>query len=63
VRWEKAPFDHPEIRIPHGHLDQSSSLLGDQNAEDDYLIIPAVGRNGRSLEQGPLQSFEQALSH
>lgn len=63
VRWEKAPFDHPEIRIPHGHLDQPSSLLGDQNAEDDYLIIPAVGRNGRSLEQGPLQSFEQALSH
>ena len=63
VSSEKAPFDHPGIRVPHGHGNQGSAALGDQIAEDDYLIIPAVGRNGRSLEQGPLQSFEQALSH
>ena len=63
VRWERAPFDHPGIRVPNGHLDQGSSALGDQNAEDEFLIIPPVGRNGRSQEEGPLQSFEQALGH
>ena len=63
VRWEQAPFDHPGLKVPHGHLNQGSAVLGDQVAEDDYLIIPAVGRNGRSPELGPLQSFEQALAH
>ena len=63
VRWEQAPFDHPGLKVPHGHLNQGSAALGDQVAEDDFLIIPAVGRNGRSPELGPLQSFEQALAH
>lgn len=63
VRWEKAPFDHPGLTVPHGHREQGSVTLGDQNAEDEMLIIPAVGRQGRTAEQGPLQSFEQALSH
>jgi len=63
VRWEKAPFDHPELKVPHGHLDEDSTTLGDQNAKDEFMVIPAVGKNGRTQEQGPLQSFESALRH
>lgn len=62
VRWEKAPFDHPELRIPHGHLDETSTTLGDQNAQDEFMVIPAIGKNGRTQEHGPLKSFESALS-
>lgn len=63
VRWEKAPFDHPGLVVSHGHLNQSSAQFGDQNAEDEFLVIPPVGKQGRTTEQGPLQSFEQSLSH
>ncbi|WP_445372358.1 cytochrome-c peroxidase [Methylomonas sp. HW2-6] len=52
VRWEKAPFDHPELIIPLGHI-------GDENfvetelafsrtvAKDDLYTLPAIGRDGR----------------
>lgn len=60
VRWERAPFDHPELRVPHGHED-GENALGPQFANDSYLHVPAVGRNGRSAEQGPLKSFDSYL--
>jgi hypothetical protein len=52
VKWERAPFDHPELMIPLGHV-------GDENhvetefannrtiARDEIFILPAVGRGGR----------------
>jgi hypothetical protein len=63
VRYEKAPFDHPEIKIPHGHvgdnmLTTDGNPLSNQLARDEYLLIEAVGADGR-LE--PLQPFENAL--
>ena len=61
VRWEKAPFDHPELKIPHGHRDEPSTTMGEQNAEDEFLVIPPVGKNGRTQEQGPLKSFAETL--
>jgi len=60
VRWERAPFDHPEIRVPHGHDPQKPGLKPDQ-AADEWLEIPAVGQGGRSPEQGPLKSFDTYL--
>ena len=60
VRWERAPFDHPEIRVPHGHNTEKAGLQPDQ-AADDWLEIPAVGKGGRSPEQGPLKPFETYL--
>jgi len=60
VRWERAPFDHPEIRIPHGHdipATPGSSLL----ASDQFITVPAVGRNGRSRALGPLMPFHTQL--
>jgi cytochrome c peroxidase len=60
VRWEKAPFDHPELKIPHGHV-ADPSPLGQGLATDEFMHIPAVGGNGRTAEQGPLQSFDSTL--
>lgn len=60
VRWERAPFDHPELLIPHGHK-AGASPRGPDYAADDYLHLPAVGRNGRTAEQGPLKPFVERL--
>ncbi|MCQ8117266.1 cytochrome c peroxidase [Methylomonas rosea] len=54
VRYEKAPFDHPELKVPHGHTENGSGGVVDGNslsanlALDDYLEVPAVGANGRT---------------
>ncbi len=60
VRWEKAPFDHPELRIPHGHKAQASRQ-DPLAASDQVLVLPAVGQNGRSASQGPLLPFEDMV--
>lgn len=63
VRYEKAPFDHPELIVPHGHvgdeefIEEASSLAGEL-AADEYLYIPAVGAEGR---EEPLQRFDELL--
>jgi len=60
VRWERAPFDHPSLAVPHGHSD-GASARGPQYAEDDYIQAPAVGKSGRGAELGPLQEFQSFL--
>jgi len=51
VREEQAPFDHPQLFVPEGHLDRidgnpkRSRILADNLKE-----IPAVGQNGRSAQ-------------
>jgi cytochrome c peroxidase len=60
VRWEKAPFDHPQLLVPHGHAAKASTKNPDQ-AQDQYLSIMAVGKEGRNPKQGPLQPFEYFL--
>ena len=60
VRWEQAPFDHPSLKLPLGTASGTSPL--DPNfANDDFELLPAVGKSGRSAAQGPLPSFEQGL--
>ncbi|WP_373529482.1 cytochrome-c peroxidase [Nostoc sp.] len=58
VRLEKAPFDHPQLRIPNGHpVDQTFvqddgtvPAAGDSlKAQDSFLVIPAVGAGGRNV--------------
>ncbi|MDJ0675891.1 MAG: cytochrome c peroxidase [Calothrix sp. MO_167.B42] len=50
VRYEKAPFDHPSLRVPNGHKGDENSVTdrGNGTAKDKMTKIPAVGRNGRS---------------
>jgi len=57
VRFERAPFDHPELCVPIGHVLQvepGTSL----SAADKWAGIPAVGETGNSV---PLQTFEELL--
>lgn len=56
VRWERAPFDHPELWVNAGFEDLSS-----EKAHERTLHIPAVGRSGRSDKEGPLKPFEEYL--
>ncbi len=51
VRYEKAPFDHPQLFVPNGHPGNQNSVTNDGNgqATDDLLEIPAVGFNGRNI--------------
>nr|WP_233154038.1 cytochrome c peroxidase [Scytonema sp. HK-05] len=62
VRYQKAPFDHPELFVPNGHPGDQNSVTIDPNvktnddttqATDALLKIPAVGRNGGN----PLPNF------
>ncbi|MGR8930712.1 MAG: cytochrome c peroxidase [Gammaproteobacteria bacterium] len=64
VRYQRAPFDHPEIKIPHGHTGDAQSVSNgnpiDANlAQDDYIVLPAVGANG---SDAALQPFESILA-
>jgi cytochrome c peroxidase len=54
VRKQAAPFDHPELILPHGH----SNFKKDIVALDTLVRLPATGRTGGA----PLQTFEEALS-
>lgn len=58
VRWERAPFDHPQLLVPNGH---QQKINGDPRRTrilaDNLIEIPAVGRNGRTQAQGPLKPF------
>lgn len=47
VRWEEAPFDHPELFIPNG------ATLKRGIATDTLLRLPAVGALGLAAEKLP----------
>ena len=52
VRYQKAPFDHPELRIPNGHAGIRSNI-----AIDETVTLPAVGRQGGAS----LKAFDGTL--
>jgi hypothetical protein len=57
VRFERAPFDHPELCVSAGQIesvDPSSAF----SALDKWVGIPAVGRNGNTV---PLQTCDELL--
>ncbi|MGE4620319.1 MAG: cytochrome c peroxidase [Planctomycetota bacterium] len=61
VRWERAPFDHPELAFPNGAIGddifvESGGLHAGESA-DNLRVIPAVGAGGRTTEQGPVPGF------
>jgi cytochrome c peroxidase len=60
VRWERAPFDHPELTVANGHLGNESAVTDlnlDGRADDSPLVIAPVGAGGRLFLLGPLQPF------
>ena len=62
VRFQRAPFDHPQLFVPNGHPGDQNSVTvdssvqnsnGTRQATDALLEIPAVGRSGGN----PLPNF------
>ncbi len=60
VRWERAPFDHPQLLIPHGHKTTANNQQPEL-AADMFLQVPAVGKNGRDSSLGPLKPLDHHL--
>ncbi|MBI5165566.1 MAG: cytochrome-c peroxidase [Magnetospirillum sp.] len=65
VRCEKAPFDHPSLRVPHGHKGtQTALVLKDGFAQDEYVEVPAVGKDGlAALRRSCLTAFDAKLAN
>ena len=61
VRWERGVFSHPELTIPVQNVSNQQNAIRPNLMGDEFLVLPAVGKNGRSAAQGPLQSFEEIL--
>jgi cytochrome c peroxidase len=55
VRFRRAPFDHPQLFIPNGHLGDETMVTNDGagRAVDLLLNLPATGRSGGT----PLANF------
>ena len=51
VRYKRAPFDHPQLRVPNGvELDANGAPVYDGGrAKDAWIDIAAVGRSGLSV--------------
>ena len=69
VAWERAPFDHPALRIRDGHQGNESVVsynTSDLNPPfkglDETRTLKAVGKNGRSKAAGPLRAFDAGLA-
>jgi cytochrome c peroxidase len=56
VRFQRAPFDHPQLFVPNGHLGDDIAVTNDGKGQamDEILEIPPVGADG--LDE-PLSTF------
>lgn len=64
VAWERAPFDHPSLMLPQGQKGDENAVAqkaGSRQALDATFQLNAVGAEGRSAQQGPLQPFNNDL--
>ncbi|NOT13693.1 MAG: cytochrome-c peroxidase [Methylococcaceae bacterium] len=65
VRWERAPFDHPSLTLPNGHVGNESQIRANSatnQAQQQTIELPAVGAAGRGAKGlKPLQSFASQL--
>lgn len=66
VSFERAPFDHPSLPIPHGHpgnqwwVSENSRLPG--SATSDSLFLTSVGAEGRRWAMRPFLGGSQVNS-
>jgi uncharacterized protein (TIGR03437 family) len=59
VKYERAPFDHPELCVADGQFPRANGHPAfPMSAADRWVGIPAVGRGGNRV---PLQTFEELL--
>lgn len=60
VRLHAAPFDHPQLKLTHGHVGSTSSVGADAygRALDESLTLPPVGRGGYPADKVPKSFLE-----
>jgi hypothetical protein len=53
VRYERAPFDHPQLFITNGHPGDQNAATNDGTGQATTTVVelPAVGRNGVTTPQ------------
>jgi len=53
VRYERAPFDHPQLFITNGHPGDQNAVTNDCTGQATTTLqeLPAVGRNGTTVPQ------------
>ncbi len=61
VRYEQAPFDHPELTIPNGHQGDDAFVktgnpLSPALSKEEFITIPAVGANGTATALLPFEA-------
>jgi cytochrome c peroxidase len=69
VAWEQAPFDHPSLVIPQGHVGDENAVtprpvspkVTTRQALDVLVTLKPIGAEGRSVSEGPLQPFNNDL--
>lgn len=67
VKFKRAPFDHPELFIPNGHPGNHVKIsrtrrVGDiEQGADNFLHLPAVGREGTSKALKPFLDLDPQL--
>jgi len=69
VAWERAPFDHPSLVIPQGHVGDENAVtqrpaspkVTTRQATDAVLNLKPYGAEGRPAAEGPLQPFYNDL--
>jgi len=65
VRFQRAPFDHPSICVPNGHVEFATGQFSTDPLQqglvalDKWALVPAVGREGTRV---PLQTFDELLN-
>ena len=65
VRYEAAPFDHPQLFVPDGHPGDQALIacVNGLQACDHRIEVFAVGRHGRSVEGLPPLATFLGLAH
>jgi cytochrome c peroxidase len=64
VRYERAPFDHPQLFITNGHPGDQNAVTNDGTGQATTTLIelPAVGRNGTSTPKPNFLGVSSQLS-
>src|SRR4028118_749479 len=64
VRYERAPFDHPQLFVTNGHPGERNAVTDDGTgqATTTVLELPAVGRNGTTVPQPNFLGLPSQLS-
>jgi len=64
VRYERAPFDHPQLFITNGHPGDQNAVTNDGKGQATTTVVelPAVGRNGTSVPRPNFLGVSSQLS-